>query len=53
MESPVRVFADTFNVAVDLAPDAELPVAAEATERALYILEGQAQLCLLYTSRCA
>ena len=44
MESPVRVFADTFNVAVDLAPDAELPVAAEATERALYILEGQAQL---------
>ena len=44
MESPVRVFADTFNVAVDLAPDAELPIEAEAVERALYVLEGQAQL---------
>ena len=44
MESPVRVFADTFNVAVDLAPEAELPIVAEAVERALYVLEGQAQL---------
>lgn len=44
MESPVRVFADTFNVAVDLAPDAELPIEAEAVERALYVLEGEAQL---------
>ncbi len=44
MESPVRVFADTFNVAVDLAADAELPIEAEAPERALYVLEGQAQL---------
>ena len=44
MESPVRVFADTFNVAVDLEPDAELAIAAEAPERALYVLEGQAQL---------
>ena len=44
MESPVRVFADTFNVAVDLAPDAELVVDPEAVERALYVLEGQAQL---------
>ncbi len=44
MESPVRVFADTFNVAVDLEPDAELVVEAEAVERALYILEGEAQL---------
>jgi redox-sensitive bicupin YhaK (pirin superfamily) len=44
MESPVRVFADTFNVAVDLAADAELPIEAEAAERALYVLEGQAQL---------
>ena len=44
MESPVRVFADTFNVAIDLAADAELAVEAEAPERALYVLEGQAQL---------
>ena len=44
MESPVRVFADTFNVAVDLAAEAELPIEAEAAERALYVLEGQAQL---------
>ena len=44
MESPVRVFADTFNVAVDLAPDAELPIEADAVERALYGLEGEAQL---------
>ena len=44
MESPVRVFADTFNVAVDLAPDAELPIEADAVERALYVLEGEAQL---------
>ena len=44
MESPVRVFADTFNVAVDLAPDAELAIDPEAEERALYILEGEAQL---------
>jgi redox-sensitive bicupin YhaK (pirin superfamily) len=44
LESPVRVFADTFNVAVDLAADAELPIEAEAAERALYVLEGQAQL---------
>lgn len=44
MESPVRVFADTFNVALDLAADTELAVEAEAPERALYVLEGQAQL---------
>lgn len=44
MESPVRVFADTFNVALDLAVDTELAVEAEAPERALYVLEGQAQL---------
>ena len=44
MESPVKVFADTFNVAVDLAPDAELVIEAEAEERALYVLEGEAQL---------
>ena len=44
MESPVKVFADTWNVAVDLAADAELELAAEAVERALYVLEGDAQL---------
>src|SRR6478672_11941611 len=44
LESPVRVFADTFNVALDLQPDAELPIEAEAAERALYVLEGDAQL---------
>ena len=43
-ESPVQVFADTFNVAVDLAPDAELEIDARATERALYVLDGNAQL---------
>jgi redox-sensitive bicupin YhaK (pirin superfamily) len=44
MESPVKVFADTFNVAVDLAAEAELAIAPEAEERALYLLEGEAQL---------
>ena len=44
MESPVKVFADTWNVAVDLVADAELDLAAEAVERALYVLEGEAQL---------
>lgn len=44
MESPVKVFADTWNVAVDLAADAELELAPEAVERALYVLEGEAQL---------
>ena len=44
MESPVRVHAETFNVAVDLAADAELDIAAEAPERALYVLQGEAQL---------
>jgi redox-sensitive bicupin YhaK (pirin superfamily) len=44
MESPVRVFAETFNVALDLAADAELPIEAEAAQRALYVLEGAAQL---------
>ena len=44
MESPVKVFADTWNVAVDLAGDAKLELAPEAAERALYVLEGDAQL---------
>ena len=44
MESPVRVYADTFNVAVDLDAGAELDIAPEAPERALYLLQGDAQL---------
>ncbi|MFT3762167.1 MAG: pirin family protein [Pseudoxanthomonas sp.] len=43
-ESPVRVFADTFNVALDLDADAELDIDDRAAERALYVLEGNAQL---------
>lgn len=43
-ESPVRVFADTLNVAIDLEADAELDLDAGHLERALYVLEGQAQL---------
>lgn len=43
-ESPVRVFADTFNVAVDLDAGAELVIEDGHVERALYMLEGDAQL---------
>ncbi len=43
-ESPVRVFADTFNVALDLEPDAELAIENQHVERAIYILQGRAQL---------
>lgn len=43
-ESPVKVFADTFNVAVDLDAGAQLAIDDRATERALYVLEGEAQL---------
>lgn len=43
-EAPVRVFADTFNVALDLQADAELAIDDGAVERALYVLEGDAQL---------
>ncbi|WP_420883857.1 pirin family protein [Isoptericola jiangsuensis] len=43
-ESPVKVFADTLNVAIDLDPDAEIDIDNGHRERALYILEGQAQL---------
>ncbi len=43
-ESPVRVFADTYNVALDLDADAELRIDDDHAERALYLLEGQAQL---------
>ena len=44
LESPVRVYADTFNVALDLAADAELDIDPAHAERALYVLEGDAQL---------
>lgn len=43
-ESPVRVFSDTFNVAVDLQADAELKIDDTHVERALYVLEGEAQV---------
>jgi redox-sensitive bicupin YhaK (pirin superfamily) len=43
-ESPVQVFADTLNVAIDLDPGAEIDLDASHVERALYILEGEAQL---------
>jgi redox-sensitive bicupin YhaK (pirin superfamily) len=43
-ESPVRVFADTLYVAIDLAADAELALDDAHRERALYLLDGEAQL---------
>lgn len=43
-ESPVRVFTDTLYVAIDLAPDAEIELDTQHPQRALYLLEGEAQL---------
>ncbi len=43
-ESPVEVFADTLYVAIDLEPGAELTLDDSHRERALYLLEGEAQL---------
>ena len=43
-ESPVRVYADTLYVAIDLDADAELALDDGHAERALYVLEGDAQL---------
>lgn len=43
-ESPVHVFADTLYVAIDLAPDAEIELDARHRQRALYVLDGDAQL---------
>ena len=43
-ESPVRVFADTLYAAIDLEADAEIELDAGHRERALYLLEGEAQL---------
>ena len=40
----MQVFADTLNVAIDLDADAELVLDHGHVERALYILEGDAQL---------
>jgi redox-sensitive bicupin YhaK (pirin superfamily) len=43
-ESPVRVFADTLYVALDLEPGAELALDDGHAQRALYVLEGESQL---------
>ena len=43
-EAPVRVFADTLYVAIDLAPGAEVALADRHAERALYVLDGEATL---------
>ncbi len=43
-ESPVRVFADTLYVAIDLDAGAGTGLDARHRERALYVLEGDAQL---------
>ncbi|MCC7248085.1 MAG: pirin family protein [Lysobacter sp.] len=42
--SPVRVFADTLYVAIDLDADADIELDAAHRERALYVLAGDAQL---------
>jgi len=43
-ESPVRAFADTLYVAIDLDANAELALDDSHVQRALYVLEGEAQL---------
>ncbi|GAB3090048.1 pirin family protein [Lysobacter terrae] len=43
-ESPVRVYADTLYVAIDLDADAQLDLEDSHAQRALYVLEGDAQL---------
>ncbi|MCD7099730.1 pirin family protein [Stenotrophomonas sp. MMGLT7] len=43
-ESPVEVFADTLNVAIDLQADAEIDLDGSHVERCIYVLEGEAQL---------
>jgi redox-sensitive bicupin YhaK (pirin superfamily) len=43
-ESPVQVFADTLYVAMDLEPEASVTLDASHVQRALYVLEGEAQL---------
>ena len=43
-ESPVRVFADTLCVAIDLAAGATVAIDDQHIERALYVLDGDAQI---------
>lgn len=43
-ESPVRVFADTLYIAIELDAGSELPIEDSHAERALYLLEGLAEL---------
>jgi redox-sensitive bicupin YhaK (pirin superfamily) len=43
-ESPVRVFADTLYVAIDLDADAQVSLEPSHPQRALYVLEGAGQL---------
>ncbi|GAA4861529.1 pirin family protein [Luteimonas vadosa] len=43
-ESPVRVFGEILNVAIDLEADAETVIEAGHAERALYVLAGDAQV---------
>jgi redox-sensitive bicupin YhaK (pirin superfamily) len=43
-ESPVQVFADTLYVAIDLDADGEVVLDVTHRERALYVLDGDAQL---------
>jgi redox-sensitive bicupin YhaK (pirin superfamily) len=43
-ESPVRSFSEILNVAIDLAAGGEVAIDATQPERALYVLEGEAQL---------
>jgi hypothetical protein len=43
-ESPVRVYADTLCVAIDLAADATVVIDDSHIERALYVLDGEAQI---------
>jgi redox-sensitive bicupin YhaK (pirin superfamily) len=43
-ESPVRAYSEILNVAIDLAADAETAIDATHAERALYILDGDAQV---------
>jgi redox-sensitive bicupin YhaK (pirin superfamily) len=43
-EAPVRVFADTLYVAIDLDAEAELALDDSHRERALYLLDGEAEL---------
>jgi len=44
VEAPVRVFADTLYVAIDLEPGAEVALDDSHVERALYVLDGEAAL---------